>query len=85
MSRLDRTDALTVFVQDVFIDGDVTALCLEPKDIRHIVRVINQFELDFDDAYQYVVAERNDMVIVSFDHDFDTTERGRKTPAKIVE
>jgi hypothetical protein len=33
MSKLDRIDALAVFVQDVFIDGDVTTLCLEPKDI----------------------------------------------------
>jgi predicted nucleic acid-binding protein len=29
-----------------------------------------------DDAYQYVAAERYDVEIVSFDNDFDGTERG---------
>lgn len=38
-----------------------------------------------DDAYQYAAAERYGVEIVSFDGDFDGTERGRVTPADIVE
>jgi len=29
--------------------------------------------LDFDDAYQYALAEKHDLIIVSFDSDFDKT------------
>jgi hypothetical protein len=42
------------------------------------------FNLDFDDAYQYVAAEKHDLTLVSFDADFDRTDRGRKTPADIL-
>ena len=44
-----------------------------------------RFNLDFGDAYQYVVAERYGLTIVSFDSDFDRTERGRKTPKDLLE
>ena len=40
--------------------------------------------LDFDDAYQYVAAETHNLTLVSFDADFDRTERGRKTPADVL-
>ncbi|WP_424028694.1 PIN domain-containing protein [Methanoregula sp.] len=33
-----------------------------------------------DDAYQYAVAERNSLSIVSFDKDFDRTEKSRVEP-----
>jgi predicted nucleic acid-binding protein len=46
--------------------------------------VIKQFNLDFDDAYQYVAAEKHDLTIVSFDSDFERTGRGRKTPAEVL-
>nr|HID14904.1 PIN domain-containing protein [Anaerolineae bacterium] len=42
------------------------------------------FRLDFDDAYQYVAAEEYGLTLVSFDTDFDRTERGRKTPAQVL-
>jgi len=29
-------------------------------------------------------AEKHDLIIVSFDKDFDRTTRGRKTPAEII-
>ena len=43
-----------------------------------------RFGLDFDDAYQYVAAEKNDLTIVSFDKDFDRTERGRVPPSEVT-
>lgn len=38
-----------------------------------------------DDAYQYVTADKHNLVIVSFDADFDRTERGRKTPQAVLQ
>jgi len=46
--------------------------------------VVKQFNLDFDDAYQYVAAEKHNLAIVSFDSNFDRTERGRKNPAEVL-
>jgi len=44
-----------------------------------LVLIKQKFNLDFDDVYQYVVAEKFDLTIVSFDSDFDKTYLGRKT------
>jgi hypothetical protein len=50
-----------------------------------VLEIANRFHLDFDDAYQYAVAEKHDLQIVSFDTDFYRTERGRKTPDEVVQ
>jgi predicted nucleic acid-binding protein len=52
--------------------------------MKAIVDVSHRFNLDFDDAYQYAVAEKRSLEIVSFDRDFDRTPRGRKTPTEIL-
>jgi len=85
MSRLNQVEALLRFVKDAFIDGAVGLIHLEPGDTERLVRAIEQFDLDFDDAYQYVAAEKHNLALVSFDSDFDHTERGRKTPAGVLQ
>lgn len=84
MSKLNRIDGLLRFVQDTFIDGAVALIHLKPEDTQDLVRMIEQFNLDFDDAYKYAVAEKYNLIIVSFDSDFDRTERGRKTPGEVL-
>lgn len=41
-------------------------------------------QLDFDDAYQYVIAKRDHLTLVSFDADFDRSDLERKTPAQVL-
>ena len=84
LDRLQQTDVLLRFVQDVFVDGGVSLIHLEPEDTTYLVSVISDARMDFDDAYQYVAAERHDLTIVSFDGDFDHTERGRQAPAQVL-
>lgn len=85
LNRLNQQDEFLGFVRDLFIDGAVVLVSLEPADMERLVAVMDRFGLDFDDAYQYVAAERYDLGLVSFDGDFDGTERGRVTPGEIVE
>ena len=84
LSRLNRLDLFLRFVQDVFLDGGVTVVSLQPEEMERLAEVATSFRLDFDDAYQYVVAEKYGAVLVSFDGDFDRTERGRRTPAEVL-
>lgn len=85
LSRLDQIEALLRYVQDAFVDGAVSMIHLEPEDTQRLARVIREFKLDFDDAYQYVAAEKYNLTIVSFDDGFNRTERGKKTPAQILQ
>lgn len=84
LTRLNRTEALLDFVEDSFIDGAVVLIHLKPADTKRLIHITEKFSLDFDDAYQYLAAELSNLEIVSFDSDFDRTERGRKTPADIL-
>jgi predicted nucleic acid-binding protein len=74
----------TEFIGDVIFKGGIGVLRLFPGDFRRLVEVAKQFDLDFDDAYQYVIAEKYGLTIVSFDSDFDKTELGRKTPSDVL-
>lgn len=84
LSRLNKIEAFLLFIQDAFVDGAVSLVRLEPQDMRRLAEVMVQHNLDFDDAYQYVVAETRQLVIISLDSDFDQTPLGRKTPADVL-
>jgi predicted nucleic acid-binding protein len=72
------------FVKDMLFDADVTLINLLPTDMTSVTDAAQRFNLDFDDAYQYAVAAKSGLTLVSFDGDFDRTDRGRKTPAEIL-
>jgi predicted nucleic acid-binding protein len=63
----------------------IFTLHLTPSDLYTVLNRMAAHRLDFDDAFQYVAAERNDLQIVSFDSDFDRTPRGRVTSAQVLE
>ncbi len=82
--RLKHPEVWRMFLQDTMIQGRVGLLSLTPDELVPLQAVMTQHGLDFDDAYQYAVAERDTLTLVSFDTDFDQTPRGRKTPADLL-
>jgi uncharacterized protein len=85
LTRLGKRELLVKFVRDTISDLTVLLVRLGREDIERIVAVTTRYGLDFDDAYQYVAAEKHNLTLVSLDADFDRTDRGRKTPAELVE
>jgi predicted nucleic acid-binding protein len=77
-------DAFLRIVQDLLATHRIRLVRLGQAEMQSIARAAQKFKLDFDDAYQYAAAERYDLAIVSFDGDFDRTERGRQTPEAIL-
>jgi len=59
-------------------------LGFQPTELHLVSRASRTYQLDFDDAFVYAVAERDGLSIVSLDADFDRTPRGRKTPARVL-
>lgn len=72
------------FIRDLFGDGGIAIISLGSEDMERLEHVSTTFNLDFDDAYQYVIAEKFGLVLVSFDTDFDRTDRKRIIPADIL-
>jgi len=85
LTRLEAKEAFIRFVQDVVIDGGVQIATVHPRQVQRLIDVMDAFKLDFDDAYQYVAAENHHATMVSLDSDFDRTDRGRRTPAELLE
>lgn len=66
-----------------FIDeivSNINVVHLELDSLKEIGEVKRKFNLDFDDAYQYLSAEKLHLKIVSFDKDFDKTDTKRIEP-----
>lgn len=76
-------ESFIAFIEDV-IRLRIFTVHLTPTDLPTVVQRMSELKLDFDDAFQYLCAERDDLRIVSFDADFDRTPRGRLTPAQAL-
>jgi predicted nucleic acid-binding protein len=84
LTRLKKDDVFEDFLSDTIEDSGVGRVRLDTTDLKRVLAVRQKFQLDFDDAYQYVAAEKHSLTLVSFDGDFDRTERGRKTPSEVL-
>ncbi len=84
LSKLAKHEAFHSFIKDTLIEGDVVLVHLNPVNIERVIGAQSRFGLDFDDAYQYVAAEIYDLIIISFDSDFDKTERGKISPLEVL-
>jgi predicted nucleic acid-binding protein len=84
LTKLKKYDVFIDFISDTIEDSGVMRICLSPIDLKQVIQVQQRYQLDFDDGYQYIAAEKNNYVIVSFDSDFDRTLVGRKTPREVL-
>ena len=85
LMRTGKSSLWEEFVSDVVERSETRLVSLGVEELKHVPALGLQLGLDFDDAYQYVVAEKYDLTLVSFDADFDRTPRGRRTPGEILE
>jgi len=71
-------------VEDMLLVGGIRLIRLDPEDMQKVIQASRRFKLDYDDAYQYALAEKYNIILVSFDSDFDRTKRGKATPTDIL-
>ena len=68
------------FVNEDIIASGIRIITVTPGNFLRITEAAERFHLDFDDAYQYAAAKQNGLSIVSFDKDFERTEKGKAEP-----
>ncbi|GIV06956.1 MAG: PIN domain nuclease [Fimbriimonadales bacterium] len=85
LTRANLHHVFLEFVEDMLLSGYLHLVSVPPRVMLDLVKYQIQFNLDFDDAYQYTVAVLNQLDIVSFDADFDRTDKGRKTPEAVLD
>lgn len=82
LTRLGKESVFEDFLSDTIEGSGVMLVRMNTQDVHRLLSVRQQFQIDFDDAYQYIAAEKYEYTLVSFDPDFDGTPRGRKTPVQ---
>jgi uncharacterized protein len=80
MDRYAMAGKYASFLTAASIGQKVRVLHIPVAQLGLVTDACQQYQLDFDDAYQYVVAELNGLKLVSLDADFDKTPNGRLTP-----
>jgi hypothetical protein len=82
--RRQKWDALRDFVNDIRVNRILTVVALGTGGVLAAAEAAQRFGLDFDDAYQYAVAEKFGLALVSFDRHFDLTPLGRRAPGDLL-
>ena len=72
-----------MFLNDINNSG-VNIFSTKPEELDKVIDIIKQFNIDFDDAYQYYLTKKYNLTLVSFDKDFDKTDIKRKTPKDFI-
>ncbi len=67
--RNKKEDIFQKFVND--LSPRVNIISLSKESYKDLPDIKNKLELDFDDAYQYKVANDNNIEIVTMDRDFE--------------
>lgn len=82
--RERKSREFLTFINEDIIASGIRVIGVNPENFSKITGYADEFRLDFDDAYQYAVAEQYRLSIVSFDKDFDRTEKGRIEPGDLI-
>jgi predicted nucleic acid-binding protein len=84
LGKLGENKVLERFVDDAAMGEGIYLVKAEAYEISDVIEIEEKYHLDFDDAYQYFIAQKEGLTIISYDKDFDRTEKGRKKPEEIL-
>ncbi len=62
LSRSKKFDVFSNFLNDLFLNAQIEQLSLSPGELMHVISNMQEFNLDFDDAYQLSVSQKYDLV-----------------------
>ena len=85
LSRLKKSNIFETFIDDLFINGQLEQLSLDPVDLLEVTSNIRKYKLDFDDSYQFSIAQKFDLTIITFDKDFNVKGIKKNSPDEILE
>jgi uncharacterized protein len=84
LSRLKKFDVFKTFINDLFVNGQIEQLSLSTVDLINVNSTIQKYKLDFDDSYQFSIAQKYDLTIVTFDKDFNIKGIKKNSPGEII-
>ncbi|WP_456401518.1 type II toxin-antitoxin system VapC family toxin [Persephonella sp.] len=83
LTKFKEFETEDLFLDDI-IDSGVKVVSIDSHNLKEVLKVMKEYNIDFDDAYQYFIAKKYNLVLVSFDKDFDKTDIPRKVPGDFI-
>ncbi len=83
--KYKKFDVFETFIDDLFANAKIELLSLEPLDLIDVVKDSQTYNFDFDDAYQFVVSRKYDLIIVTFDKDFNAKGIQKINPSELID
>ena len=77
--RFKKKDLFFSFIKDTIYNG-MAVLSLEIENFKKLYFFSEKFNIDFEDAYQYAIADKYNLTIISFDKDFNRTKEKEYNP-----
>ena len=84
LTRRQLDQELMQFLDDL-IDGNVNVVRLSPDELKDVITACEDFNLDFDDGYQYMAARKHGLTLVTFDSNFTRTDIERVSPSQLTQ
>jgi len=81
--KYSKKQALVDFIKDIEA-SEIEIIRLNLNDFYDVVNNTERFALDFDDAYQYTISVKNNLLIISYDKHFDKTDLKRIKPKQLL-
>lgn len=73
------------FINDLFEQGNLKVLSLNPSDQVYLIELNLKHRFDFDDAYQYQLAIKYELTLVTFDGDFKRSKVRIMNPKEAIQ
>lgn len=83
--RLKKPSLLHEFIKDLFNRANIKVLSLNPIDQIDLIELNIKQKLDYDDANQYQIAQKYNLVLVTYDQDFKETKIKTFTPKEAIQ
>ncbi len=80
----DDQEGFDRFCRDMILTGPLIVINLPEDGLLELSNIAEEYNLDFDDAYQYKTAKKSSLTILTYDSDFEAAPINSKTPAEIL-
>lgn len=85
LTSVGRAWIFLEFLDNLLRENGVFRIVLSGRQMKRTVEAMDDFDLDFDYAYQYVAATSRELQLVSFDADFDRTDLEHLEPQDVLD
>jgi predicted nucleic acid-binding protein len=84
MIRFDKKPELVGLLNDLFDNGKITLTFLTPSEIKAVINLMDNHNLDYEDAYLLECARKYDLIIVTMNECLKKIDSKVLDPKEII-